>query len=193
MSQAPPAYKLSAHCAHTDPPTIPPSRGAPLIDFSSDAMFRIWRKPTDGVLPVNGGDLHISELITSDGEHVLVCMASMATDDWQAIRLALVIGEQLRLRPMLVAALDREQIASGLWGASSLAGEHGLTCEPTRPTVFSPSRTLMLCLGIGTNGLERTRNALVLIRNGHVVTKWVSAEMDGNEGHDWSGILSMIE
>lgn len=164
-----------------------------LLDFPSDATFRIWRKPTDGVEPIDGGIFHIGELINGDGDHILVCMASMASDDWKAIRLALTIGDQLELNPLLVASLDRTQIGSGLWTAMHLAGLHGLTKQPTHPTVFSPSRTLMHLLGIGASGLERTRNALVLIRNGHVVTKWVSAEMDGNEGHDWSLILSMIE
>lgn len=177
-------------------PSKPSRSGTSLLDFPSDATFQIWRKPPTGVEPKDGGSLHVSELIHGDGNHVLVCFATMATDDWDAIKRALTTGNQLNLHPLLVGAIDRTHIACGLWGAGQLAGLHGLTNAPTHPTVFVPSLTLMCLLGIAKEqGRAHTRNALILIRNGLVAAEWISGGYNGSDGdrsHDWTTILALV-
>ena len=174
----------------THPPPLPAAESRlSLLDFPPAATLRILRKPLTGMDPVDGGQVHISELIPGDGDHVLVVFATMATDDWNALTTELSIGDQLGLKPLLVGAMDRTHIGCGLWGVNFLAGNHGLTSEPQHPTVFTPSPTLMKILGIDRG--VRTRNALVLIRNGHVIATWVSGG-DGDRPHDWTTILALI-
>lgn len=172
---------------HSFPPFKP---GTSLLDFSPNATFRVWRKPPTGVEPQDGGSLHVSELIPGYGDHVLVCFATMATDDWDMIRRELETGDKLGLSPLLVGTVDRAHIASGLWGAGMFAGRHGLTKERERRTIFSPNQTLMRLLRIDRG--SRTRNALVLIRNGRVVAEWFSGG-DGDKPHDWTTILAMVD
>ncbi len=185
-TSAPLAPDTGAH-----PHSPPPSPGTSLLNFPPDATFQIYRKPNgkDAVEPVDGGSLHVSEFINSDGNHVLVCFATMAPDDWGLMREHLRIGKDLGINPIVVGSVDRAHIASGLWGADSLAGNHGLTKEPGRPTVFVPSATLMRILKIERG--TRARNALILVRNGCVVAEWISGG-DGDQPHDWTTILSMV-
>lgn len=181
------SHDAGAH-AHSSPP---PKPSTSLLNFPKDATLQLYTKPTDGsVEPWVGGILHVSELVPGDGDHLLVCFASMTPSDWDAICHGLSVGDQLGLKPLLVATLDKTQIGCGLWKAKGLAGLHGLTNTPNRPTIFSPSLTLMRLLKIDRG--TRTRNALVLIRNGHVVAKWVSGGDGGDKPHDWTTILSMV-
>lgn len=176
--------------AHSPPPS--PSSTS-LLDFPPEATLRIWRKPLTGAEAIDEGEIHISELIPGDGDHVLVCFTTMATDDWEKIKRELGVGQQLDLNPLLVGAVDTTHIASGLWGAGAFAGLHGLTKEPKRGTVFVPSPMLMRLLKIErADRSSRGRNALFLIRNGHICAEWISGGDDGNRPHDWTTILSVV-
>lgn len=177
-------------------PTHPPdpyldqyTQETSLFEFPSDATFQIFRAPSTGVDPKDGETVHVSELIPNEGDYVLVSFAAMATDDWSAIRLELEIGDNLELNLLLVGAVERVHIASGLYAAGRLAGLHNVTNKPTHKTVFVPSRTLMRALGIDHG--NRSRNALVLIRDGHVHATWVSSG-EGDMSHNWSSILSNL-
>lgn len=169
--------------------TAPTSQTTRLIDFPATASFHLWRKPPTGITPVDGGELHVSELIPGDGDFLLVCFASMATDEWETMKRELDLGERLGLCPLLVGSQDQTHIASALWGAGESCARHGLTQEPKRGTVFIPSLTLMRLLQVDRK--ERIRNALILIRGGHVVAKWIS-EGDGDRPHNWTNILSLV-
>lgn len=183
--------------AHTNPSATEPApnqkspTGTHLRDFPRDATFRVWRKPKgkDAVLPLDGGEVHIGELIPGHGDHVLICFGNMLPSGWEVICRGLENGKRLELKPLLVAALDKEQVGCGLWGAKELAGLHGITNTPTHPMVFSPSKTLMRLLKIDRG--TRTRNALVLIRNGHICAEWISSG-DGDKPHDWTKIQAMV-
>lgn len=160
-----------------------------IIDFPADATFQILRKPPTGMEPVDGGQVHISELVSGDGDYILVCFESMVPSAWASAREHLRVGANLG-QVLLVAAIDSTHAMSALYGIGDSAGLHGLTNQPTRQTVFVPSTTLMKLLGIDRSP-TRTRNALVHIRQGCVVASWVS-KGDGDKPHDWTNILASI-
>ena len=169
-------------------PAQPPAATS-LVDFPQKATFHLWCKPRTGVTPVDGGTVHVSELIPGDGDVLLVCFASMATDEWEIIKREVDTGTQLGLRLLVVGNQNETHISSALYGASEACSRHGLTKEPKHSTVFTPSLVLMRLVGIDRG--ERVRNALILIRDGHVVAKWISGG-DGDRPHDWTSILSMV-
>ncbi len=168
------------------PPANPPARPSThvsLSDFPPDATFHLWRKPATGIAPVDGGEFHIDEIFPSEGDSVLICFASTATDDWSAIKREIAVAKRIGITPLVVASVDSDQIACALFGAVD--------------TVFVPSPTLRRILDIDRTS-HGTRNALILIRNGQVTMTWTPAKDDGYDQDrkikpfDWTSVLTVI-
>lgn len=177
-ASAPATFPEASTLSHSPPP---PKLSTNLLDFPPNASFQIYRKPKSGITPVQDSDAHVSEVISGDDTIVLICFASTATDDWSAIKREIAMAQAIGLTPLIVAAVDIDQIASALYGAVS--------------TLFVPNLMLRKILGINRNA-QGTHNALILIRNGQVAMTWRA-----NDGYDidrqikpydWTGILGQI-
>ncbi len=178
------------------PPALAPSgpskgHSTSLIEWPEDATFQIHRKPVGGVTPVNGGTLHVGELLPGDGTYLLVCVEDLA--DYGAIGQVLRHGERLGVPVVMVGGGATDFIGSVLYSCGILTGLHGLTREPTRCTVFSPSATLSRLLRINPPNLSsRTKNALILIQDGRVRASWVSGG-EGQDPHNWTEIEKALQ
>jgi len=161
----------------------------PLTSFPEDATVRIWRQLPGRVTAEKGEEVHVGELFPTTGDYLLISFADQSPSNWEELKRELAVGRELGLATLLIGGGSRDLLSSALHGCGHLAGLHGLTDKRQRRTIFVPSHTLNRLLGITREG--QMRNALVLIRNGHVHYVWRS-DGHGEAPHNWTTILSMI-
>ncbi len=171
-----------------------------LSAFPQDVTFTPWEKVGRKFIPVRKPAVHISQLIGPRETVILASFADVMGVCQKQMRTTLSRGKELGLPTLMVVGTGTENfLSAALTWAQGRAIFHDRREHMNREVIFVPSDTTRRLLGIGREGMVKTRNALVLIRDHHIVARWVDSYAGSADSgmvkptdHDWNNILQVL-